>query len=143
MGWERFLCCTTVHLRDCSVGLEESSEGRRCGGSSAEMESSTGRPRRGRSRGSSAGSGEGCVVGEVIFGSLKSVLLDAGTCDDFFEGRPLFRPSEDFVLDLGGMVVFFSFTGLPRFFGCASLTGEFIRTGFNLVMEMVSFLSPS
>ena len=125
------------------MGSEEFSEGRHCEGTSAETESSTGRPRRGRSRGSSAGSGEGCVVGEVIFGSLKSVLLDAGTCDDFFEGRPLFRPSEDFVLDLEGIVVFFSLTGLPRFFGCASLTGESVKTGFNLMMEMVFFLSPS
>ena len=47
------------------------------------------------------------------------------------------------MLSLDGTVVFFSFVGLPLFLGSASWTGESVRTGFNLVIEMLSFVSPS
>ena len=61
----------------------------------------------------------------------------------FLEGRPLFLPSEGTGVVLAVEVVFLSFGGLPLFFGNASWTGESARTGFNLVIEMLSLVSPS
>ena len=67
----------------------------------------------------------------------------AGGREVFLEGRPLFLLSDGKGAVLSVEVVFFSFGGLPLFFGRASWIGESVRTGFSLVMDILSLESPN
>ena len=81
---------------------------------------STARPGRGRSQERTGGSvGEVVGGGVGVTGRVGSTGV-AGGGGDFFEGRPLFLPSEGVGVVLGVEVVFLSFGGLPLFFGNAS-----------------------
>ena len=116
---------------------------RLCKGTSTESTSSSGGVRRGRSRERAVGTVEVDEVGEMSLSVVVGFTHVEGAEEGFLAGRPLFLPSEVFVSELDGAVVFFSFGGLPLFLGSASLIGAFVRTGFSRVMEMLSFVSPS
>ena len=123
--------------------LEEFLGDCRCQGTSTESAPSSGSVCRGRSRERAVGSEDVDVVGEISLSVVVVFTCVVGAVEGFLEGRPLFLPSEDSVSGLDGTVVFFSFGGLPLLLGSASLTGEFVRTGFSRVIEMLSFVSPS
>ena len=102
------------------MGSEMFSKGRRFQGDSETTEALGDGPGRGRNLYGADALVEGGRGRVTPPGGVPRFSLVEGEWDAFLEGRPLLRGPGEFELDLEGLVVFFSFGGLPLLRGNAS-----------------------